>query len=200
MTQFLPDGRQLILASSSPFRRDLLSRLELPFEVRIPRGVDETPWPDEMPWDLVARLACDKAQCVAKQESNALVIGSDQVAVLDKQILGKPGNHERARTQLTQAAGKIVTFFTGLCLVNSHSGRTQSVVVPFQVIFRSLSLQQIENYLHREQPYQCAGSFKAERLGIALFERMAGDDPNALIGLPLIQLIRLLETEGIAVL
>jgi septum formation protein len=129
-----------------------------------------------------------------------LVIGADQVAVLDQLILGKPVTHERAVQQLTRASGKMVTFLTGLCLLDSISGRRQTAVVPFQVKFRQLRLQQIENYLRREQPYQCAGSFKSEGLGIALFDRLEGEDPTSLVGLPLIRLTRMLEAEGISVL
>ena len=189
----------MILASTSPFRRDLLARLGLPFEVLAP-DVNETPLSDEDPQTLVARLAELKARSIACREPTALVIGSDQVAVLDGQILGKPGSHERAVTQLTLSAAKTVTFYTGLCLANSDSGQAKVEVVPFRVVFRPLSREQIETYLSRERPYQCAGSFKSEGLGIALCERLEGDDPSSLIGLPLIRLIRMLEAEGVAVL
>ena len=194
----LADGRRLLLASTSPFRRELLARLQLPFQVVAPQA-DETPWQGESPVDLVARLAESKAGSVAGRESGALVIGSDQVAVLDDQILGKPGNHEQAVAQLVRASGRTVSFYTGLCLLDSDSGRRQVEVVPFWVVFRPLMLAQIESYLRREQPYRCAGSFKSEGLGIVLFERLEGEDPSSLIGLPLIRLIRMLEAEGVQV-
>jgi len=199
MPSTLPDGRRLILASTSPFRHQLLARLELPFEIRAPE-VDENPSPGEDAATLAARLAEAKACSVAAQESTALVIGSDQVAVLAGEILGKPGAHDRAVAQLSKAAGKNVDFLTGLCLIDSLSGKTQLDVIPFRVVFRHLSAQQIENYLRRETPYQCAGSFKSEGLGIALFERLEGADPTSLIGLPLIRLIQMLETEGVTIL
>jgi septum formation protein len=195
----MPNGYRLILASTSPFRRELLARLRLPFEVQAP-DIDETPLPEEDPQAMVARLAELKARAIARREPAALVIGSDQVAVLDGEILGKPGSHERAVEQLSRASGKTVIFYTGLCLINSDSGRFRKEVVPYRVVFRVLRREQIENYLRREQPYRCAGSFKSEGLGIALFERLEGEDPSSLIGLPLIRLIRLLETEGVAVL
>jgi septum formation protein len=195
----MPNGYRLILASTSPFRRQLLARLGLPFEVQAP-DIDETPLPEEDPQTMVARLAELKAHAIARRESAALVIGSDQVAVLNGQILGKPGGHERAVEQLSRASGKAVLFYTGLCLINSDTGRVRVEVIPYRVVFRLLRREQIENYLRREQPYQCAGSFKSEGLGIALFERLEGEDPSSLIGLPLIRLIRLLETEGVAVL
>lgn len=195
----LPDGRPLVLASTSPFRRELLARLGLPFTA-LPPVADETPLPGETAPTLVARLAEAKARSLAAPQPHALIIGSDQVAVLDGQILGKPGNHARAVAQLSAAAGRSVTFYTGLCLLDSASGRTQTLVEPFRVVFRPLTPAQIDAYLQREQPYQCAGSFKSEGLGIALFERLDGDDPNSLIGLPLIRLITLLANEGIAVL
>jgi septum formation protein len=187
-----------LLASTSPFRRELLARLQLPFQVVAPQA-DETPRQGEPPADLVARLAEFKAASVAAREAGALVIGSDQVAVLDTEILGKSGNHERAVAQLGRASGRTVSFFTGLCLLDSDSGRRQVEVALFRVRFRPLTLAQIENYLRREQPYQCAGSFKSEGLGIVLFERLEGEDPSSLIGLPLIRLIRMLEAEGIQV-
>jgi septum formation protein len=195
----LPDGRRLILASTSPFRRELLSRLQLPFTVQAP-AVDETCQVGEDPVDLVRRLAVAKAQAVATQAREALVIGSDQVAVLAGAVLGKPGNHERAVAQLTAVSCRTVIFQTGLALVDAGSGRVQQAVVTCSVAFRTLSAAQIEHYLRREQPYQCAGSFKSEGLGIALFERLEGHDPTSLIGLPLIRLIRMLEAEGISVL
>ncbi|MDQ2696800.1 MAG: Maf family nucleotide pyrophosphatase [Pseudomonadota bacterium] len=199
MTATLPDGRRLILASTSAFRRELLVRLQLPFDTAAP-AVDETPRPGEAAIALVTRLAEAKARAVAGQAAGALVIGSDQVAVLDGKIIGKPGGHPQAVAQLTRAAGRTVVFHTGLCLVDSESGRAQRDAVAFRVVFRALTAQAIDNYLRRERPYQCAGSFKSEGLGIALFERLEGDDPTALIGLPLIRLVRMLEAEGVAVL
>ncbi len=190
---------RLILASSSPFRRELLSRLMIPFDVVAPE-VDETPRPDETPQALVERLAIAKAQVVASQHPDALVIGSDQVAVHADKIVGKPHTHERAVEQLRTASGKTVMLYTGLALINSASGRVQSEVVPFRVLFRPLTEAQIENYLRQEQPYHCAGSVKSEGLGVALLERFEGEDPATLIGLPLIRLIRMLENEGLALI
>jgi MAF protein len=189
----------LVLASTSPFRKSILEKLGIPFEVCAP-DVDEVALPGESPEQLVVRLSQLKARAVANQYPNALIIGSDQVSVVDGQIVGKPGTHEKAFAQLKRASGKRVTFLTGLCLYNSTSQRTQVDVVPFHVLFRQLKDVQIENYLQREQPYNCAGSFKSEGLGIVLFERLEGDDPNALIGLPLIRLIKMLESEGVMVI
>lgn len=199
MSEALFDGRRLILASTSPFRRELLTRLGLPFATRSPE-VDETRLSGEDAPRLVARLAEWKARRVAEQEPNALVIGSDQAAVLEGEIIGKPGNHQRAVEQLQRVSGCVVAFYTGLCLLDSASGFRQVAVEPFHVAFRTLTGEMIEHYLQREQPYQCAGSFKSEGLGIALFERLEGDDPTGLIGLPLIRLTRMLEAAGIAVL
>lgn len=193
------DGRRLLLASTSPFRRELLARLGLPFTVQAP-AVDETRLPGEAAPALVARLAEQKARAVAQSAPTALIIGSDQVAVLDGDIIGKPGDHPRAVAQLQRASGRTVIFYTGLCLLDSASGQCQVAVEEFRVVFRPLTATMIEAYLQREQPYQCAGSFKSEGLGIALFERLEGDDPTSLIGLPLIRLIRMLEAAGTAVL
>lgn len=190
---------QLVLASTSPFRKSVLDKLGLPFDCHAPE-VDETPQPGETPAQLVERLSIAKAQAVAAHFQQGLVIGSDQVAVINDEIIGKPGNHENAVAQLKHASGKTVTFLTGLALVNAESGAIQAEVVPFKVVFRQLSQPQIINYLNAEQPYNCAGSFKSEGLGIALFERLEGDDPNTLIGLPLIRLIRMLEKEGMTVI
>lgn len=187
---------RLILASSSPYRRELLERLKLPFEV-MPPEVDETPRAGEGPAILVERLALEKARTIAARERDALVIGSDQVAVYNGAIVGKPHSHERAVAQLRAASGRSVTLYTGLALVNAASGRVQCEVIPFGVVFRTLSDEQIENYLRKEQPYACAGSVKSEGLGIALLERFEGEDPNTLIGLPLIRLVRMLEQEGV---
>ena len=176
-----------------------MEKLQLRFEIAAP-ATDESVLPDENPEQLVARLAEAKAKAVAGQYSHALIIGSDQVAVMDGKIVGKPGTHAKAVAQLNRASGKRVIFLTGLCLYNTVSQCAQVEVVPFSVIFRDLTAAQIEHYLQREQPYNCAGSFKSEGLGIALFERLEGDDPNTLIGLPLIRLIRMLESEGFPVL
>lgn len=189
----------LVLASTSPYRKTLLARLGLSFETFAPE-VDERPRDSEPPEQLVHRLARAKAQTASAVYPQALIIGSDQVAVLDGEILGKPGNHENAVRQLLRASGRAVDFFTGLCLLNSRTGAMQCDVVPFRVVFRTLNAQRIEDYLRREQPYNCAGSFKSEGLGIVLFERMQGDDPTALMGLPLIRLSRMLEQEGVAVI
>lgn len=189
----------LVLASTSPFRRELLQRLGLPFVAVAPR-VDETRRPGEPPEALVERLAESKARAVAADFPQALIIGSDQVACVAGEILGKPGNRERALAQLTRAAGQAVVFHTGLCLLNSATGRAQVVREPFRVHFRSLTPAQIAGYVDREEPFQCAGSFKSEGLGIALFERLEGEDPSALVGLPLIRLVALLAAEGVDVL
>lgn len=199
MSETLSNGRRLILASTSPFRRELLMRLSLPFSVQAP-DVDETRLPGEDAPALVTRLAEWKARAVAESEPGALIIGSDQAAVLDGDIIGKPGDHQRATAQLQRASGRTVTFYTGLCLLDGVSGVCQVAVEEFRVVFRPLSAAMIEAYLQREQPYQCAGSFKSEGLGITLFERLAGDDPTSLIGLPLIRLTRMLEAVGVAVL
>jgi len=190
---------KIVLASTSPFRKGLLSRLNLDFETASP-DVDESVIENETPEQLVARLSESKARAVASSYTKALVIGSDQVAVVEDRMLGKPGTHEKAAEQLTQLSGKKVIFFTGLCVLNSQTNNIQIEVVSFNVVFRTLNKKQIENYLHKEQPYNCAGSFKSEGLGIALFERLQGDDPNTLIGLPLIRLVRMLENEGIEVI
>jgi MAF protein len=174
----------------------LLARLGLPFDTAAPE-VDESQIPDESPQALVLRLAEAKAVAVGDAHPGALVIGSDQVACLDGRILGKPGNRENARRQLRDASGRRVSFYTGLCLLNTVSGRKQLACEPFHVRFRPLNDAQIERYLDFERPYNCAGSFKSEGLGIALFERLEGDDPNALIGLPLIRLVEMLGAEGI---
>lgn len=189
----------IVLASTSPYRKALLEKLQVNFATAAP-AIDESVLPGESPEQLVARLAEAKATAIANQFPNALIIGSDQVAVVDGKIVGKPGTHDKAIAQLKRASGKRVIFLTGLCVYNTLSQRTQVEVVPFSVIFRQLTDTQIEHYLQREKPYNCAGSFKSEGLGIALFERLEGDDPNTLIGLPLIRLIRMLESEGFSVL
>jgi len=189
-------SQPLVLASTSPFRRALLERLGLFFTTAAPE-VDETRRPEEPPQVLVLRLAESKARAVAPEHPGALIIGSDQVACIDGQVIGKPGGRDAAIAQLQRASGKTLLFHTGLCLLNSATGRAQTLVEPFQVHFRPLTLERINGYLDREQPYNCAGSFKSEGLGIALFERLEGEDPSALIGLPLIRLVTLLESEGL---
>lgn len=191
----LPPGG-LVLASTSPYRRELLGRLGLPFASARP-ATDETPLASEAPEALVRRLAEAKARSVAADHPAALVIGSDQVAVLDGQVLGKPGTPAAAQQQLQRASGRSVLFLTGLCLLNAGCDRAWVVVEPFTVHFRALTAAQIARYLAAEQPYDCAGSFKSEGLGIALFERLEGDDPNSLIGLPLIRLVALLGEAGV---
>lgn len=191
--------QKLILASTSPFRRELLSRLGIPFEVTNPR-TDETPLPGETPENTALRLAEAKAKAVAGDFPDALIIGSDQVAVLNGQVFGKPGTHQRAVEQLRTLSGNTINFFTGLCLYNARTGVSHVKGVPTLVGFRTLSDQAIENYLRREQPYNCAGSAKSEGLGIALLSRMEGEDPNALVGLPLIALCDMLLAEGVNIL
>lgn len=189
----------IVLASTSPFRRELLARLRLPFHAASPE-VDEARLPHEGPQALVTRLAEAKARAVGATHPGALVIGSDQVACIDGAILGKPGDRERAIAQLTQASGRSVVFYTGLCLLNTRTGQAEVACEPFRVHFRNLSARQIAAYVDRERPFNCAGSFKSEGLGIALFEKLEGDDPNALIGLPLIRLIAMLGRAGVDVL
>lgn len=191
--------QQLVLGSTSPFRRQLLEKLGLPFDTAAPQ-TDETPLADEAPEQLVARLAEAKARAVASQYSGALIIGSDQVAVNAGEILGKPHTHDKAMAQLRNASGKHIRFLTGLCLYNAATDHAQVEVVPFDVVFRQLTDEMIDNYLKAEQPYNCAGSFKSEAMGIALFEKLEGEDPNTLIGLPLIRLVRMLENEGVRVI
>lgn len=189
---------RLILASTSVFRRELLARLQIPFEIADPQ-TDESALPGESPATTAERLAVAKAKSVASQFPDTLVIGSDQVAFVDGQRFGKPLTRERAIEQLQAMRGKIVTFHTGLCLHNSATGRGQVCGVPTEVAFRQLSDAEIERYLDKEQPYHCAGSAKSEGLGITLLSSMRGDDPNALIGLPLIALCEMLRVEGMPV-
>lgn len=190
---------KLILASTSPYRRELLSRFGLPFEVANPH-TDESRLPNETPEALALRLSEAKARAVAADHPDALIIGSDQVATVDGQIYGKPGSHERAVLQLRELSGKTVNFFTSLCLLNTRTGKAEVRGVPTLVTFRTLSDHEIDSYLHREPAYNCAGSAKSEGLGIALLSRMHGDDPNALVGLPLIALCDLLRNQGVSVL
>ena len=188
----------LILASSSHYRQQLLKRLGLTFTV-VPPEIDESPRPDEAPEKLVGRLARTKAISVAQHHADAVVIGADQVALLGDRLLGKPGSHDAAVQQLMDSSGRWVKCLTGLCLVHPSRG-VQLGIAPFSVLLRHLTRYQIESYVRLEKPYDCAGSFKAESLGIALFQRMKGDDPTALIGLPLITLVEMFNGVGIDVL
>jgi len=190
---------KLILASTSPFRKEILNKLGVDFDTVSPE-VDETALENETPQQLVERLSVAKAKAVADKSESALVIGSDQVSVINNNIIGKPHTHENAIKQLQNASGRTVTFYTGLCLYNSDTQQYQSEVVPFNVVFRELNETQIENYLRKETPYNCAGSFKSEALGIVLFEKLEGDDPNTLMGLPLIRLVKMLEQENFHIL
>ncbi len=202
--QILESLVSLILASSSPFRKELLTKLGLEFSTYAP-DIDESRKDGETPGQLVYRLAEEKAVEVAKTQSG-LIIASDQVATLgsgtqaDDEILTKPHTHENAIKQLQQSSGNTVTFVTSLTLLNTNNNNIQTIVETFKVIFKILNDKQIDNYLKKEQPYNCAGSFKSEALGISLFERLEGNDPNTLIGLPLIQLIKMLENEGVDIL
>ncbi|WP_454253432.1 Maf family protein [Pseudomonas sp. Marseille-Q7302] len=189
---------RILLASSSPYRRQLLERLCLPFAHQSP-DIDETPLPGEHPRDLVERLARLKAAALGDQSDHTLVIGSDQATAIEGEILGKPLSHDRAHQQLARASGRTLVFHTGLAVLDSRTGKCWSEVVDFQVRFRPLDAATIDRYLLVEQPYDCAGSFKAEGLGIALFEAMQGDDPTSLIGLPLIRLTALLREAGLQV-
>ena len=189
----------IILASSSPFRKELLARLNLPFECHSP-DVDESLQRGEKAEAYVCRLARQKAQAIANKFPEAVIIGSDQCALLEDQILGKPGDHNNALKQLKAARGKSVIFHTGLCVMQSSTGFSETDDILFEVKFRHLSDQQLSHYLEVEQPYQCAGSFKSEGYGAALFDNMQGDDPTALIGLPLIRLVTMLENAGVTVI
>jgi 7-methyl-GTP pyrophosphatase len=190
---------KIILGSTSPFRKMLLERLHIDFTCDSP-DIDETPLQNESVEDMVIRLAIAKTQAIAIRHDNALIIGSDQSAILNGEILSKPGNFDNACKQLARASGQKITFQTGLCLLNTETGNIQSACVPYTVVFKELTSSMIENYLRKEEPYNCAGSFKSEGLGIALFERFEGDDPNALIGLPLIRLVEFLGNEGFSIL
>ncbi len=195
-----PDtARELLLASSSAHRRALLDRLGLRYRTRVP-AIDESPLPNETPLALVRRLSQAKAAAVAPQAAGALVIGSDQVAVNGSHVLGKPGGHAAAVRQLGACSGRTVAFHTGLCVLDAASGSAALEVVTTEVVFRRLTRERIEAYLELERPYDCAGSFKAEGLGIVLFERISSPDPSALTGLPLIALVSLLGRHGVDVL
>lgn len=195
----LPVFRPLVLGSTSPYRRELLQRLQIPFDVAAP-DVDESPLPGESPRQLAERLALAKASAVASGFPRAVVIGSDQVADLNGLPLGKPGSHEQAVIQLRQMRGQTVIFQTAVAVVCLQSGFEQSSLAQVRVKFRELSDEEIENYLCAEQPYDCAGSAKSEGLGIALLESIESDDPTALVGLPLIRTCQMLRAAGVALL
>ncbi len=197
MPESPPQPRSLVLGSTSRYRRELLARLGLPFDVAAP-AVDETPLAGEAPRALALRLALAKARAVAAAHPQAVVIGSDQVADLDGEPLGKPGNHERATAQLRRMRGQTVVFHTALAVACQATGFEQVDLAPVRVRFRDLSDAEIERYLHAEQPYDCAGSAKSEGLGIALLDAIDSDDPTALIGLPLIRTCRMLRAAGLA--
>ena len=189
----------LVLASSSPYRRQLLSQLGLSFKVHHP-DIDESTIPGETARELVSRLATQKALAISADAQGGLIIGSDQVAVQGDKIEGKPRDRQDAIRQLSEASGREITLQTGLALLNSTSGRVQVDVIPYKVRFRKLTLPQIEAYLDVELPFGCCGSLRADGLGIALLESLTGDDPSALIGLPLIRLVEMLESEGVQVI
>lgn len=190
---------QLVLASTSPYRRELLSRLGLPFDVAAP-DIDETPLAGESPDDTAQRLSILKARAVAERFPEALIIGSDQVALLEGRQLGKPGTHENAVEQLRSMRGKTLEFHTALTLLNARTGHSQTANVPVRLVMRNYTDAQIEAYLRRDQPYNCCGSARSESLGIALIARYDTEDPNALVGLPLIKLTEMLANEGVDVL
>ena len=194
-----PTYRKLILGSTSPYRRELLARLRVPFEVAAP-DVDETPHAGETPKQLACRLAMAKARAVAAQFPDCVVIGSDQVADLDGKTLGKPGTHARATVQLRQMRGQAVIFQTAVAVVCHETGFAQMDLAQVKVLFRDLSDDEIETYLLAETPYDCAGSAKSECLGIALLESIENDDPSALVGLPLIRTCRMIRAAGVKVL
>ncbi len=196
MPDLSPSSRKLVLGSTSRYRRELLGRLNLPFDVAAP-DVDETPQAAEAPRDLALRLALAKARAVAAQHPDAVVIGSDQVADLAGEPLGKPGDHQRATLQLRRMRGQTVVFQTAVAVVCQASGFEQVDLAPVRVRFRDLSDAEIERYLRAEQPYDCAGSAKSEGLGIALLDAIESDDPTALIGLPLIRTCRMLRAAGL---
>lgn len=189
MTQL---NKTLVLGSTSPFRKAILEKLNISFSTDKPE-VDETPLENESAIELVERLAILKANAVAERWENSIVIGSDQVALFNEEILGKPHTHENAVKQLNSFSGNKVTFLTGLAVIDTETNKTLSLVEPFEVHFKNLTAEDIESYLRSEKPYNCAGSFKSEALGICLFEKLVGEDPNTLIGLPLIKLVGMLK-------
>lgn len=187
--------KAIVLASGSPARQSLLQKLALPF-IAVAPDIDETPKTGEAAEPLVMRLARAKAQALAIDYPNHLIIGSDQVCIMDQHIVGKPHTIEKAVAQLLAASGKRITFYTGLTLLNSATGTCQTICETFNVDFRQLTEQEIRNYIQKEQPLQCAGSFKSEGLGITLFDKLEGRDPNTLVGMPLISLCDFLRNEG----
>ena len=194
-----PAARAIVLGSTSVYRRELLSRLHVPFTVEAP-GVDETPRANETPAELARRLAAAKAAAVARRHPDAVVIGSDQVADLEGEPLGKPGTHANAVAQLRRMSGRTVVFQTALSVMCEASGFAQHDLAPVRVRFRELGDAEIEAYLHAENPYDCAGSAKSEGLGIALLDAIESDDPTALVGLPLIRTCRMLRAAGVQLL
>ncbi|MET4693891.1 Maf family protein [Endozoicomonas lisbonensis] len=190
---------KLLLASGSPYRKQLLERLGLEFSCQAP-DIDETPMPGETADALSLRLSEAKARALAESYPDHLIIASDQAAQLGQTILGKPGTHNRAIGQLLACSNQAVTFYTGLCLLNTRTAKQQLDCIPFTVHFRQLSREQIESYIKKEEPLDCAGSFKCEGLGITLFTKMSGDDPNSLTGLPLIRLTDMLLNEGVNII
>jgi len=193
------NSQPLILASTSIYRRELLERLHIPFQTAAPE-VDETPLPGESAEQTSRRLAQEKALAVSQSHPDAMIIGSDQVALLEGQQIGKPLTHDNAVLQLRSMRGKTVIFYTALALLNARTREMQTEVAENRVSFRDVSDVEIENYLLKEQPYHCAGSAKSEGLGIALISRMEGDDPNALVGLPLILLVGMLKNQSFHIL
>ncbi len=194
-----PLPHPLVLASSSPHRRQVLAKLGLPFETAVP-DVDESPLAGETPERLALRLGLQKAQALQEKFPDALIIGSDQVALLNGRQLRKPGGADAAFEQLRRASGQCAEFMTSICVLDTASGQSRQDLDRTRVYFRRLDDALIRRYLEREQPYDCAGSFKSEGLGIALFQRLETEDPNALVGLPLIRLVRILEQFEVSVL
>ena len=188
--------QKIILASSSPYRKELLKRLDITFTTISPE-VNERYFQDELISDYVLRLAKTKAESIVSKNDNSLIIAADQALQCDKKILGKPGNYNKAKEQLIFMSNRSLTFYTGLCLINTETKIIEEDVVSFRVDFRKLTESEIENYLVKEKPYDCVGSFKSEKLGISLLKKMNGDDPTALIGLPLIRLCKMLRNQGV---
>ena len=188
--------QKIILASSSPYRKELLKRLDITFTTVSPE-INERYFQDELISDYVLRLAKTKAESIVSKNDNSLIIAADQALQCDKKILGKPGNYNKAKEQLIFMSNRSLTFYTGLCLINTETKIIEEDVVSFRVDFRKLTESEIKNYLVKEKPYDCAGSFKSEKLGISLLKKMNGDDPTALIGLPLIRLCKMLRNQGV---
>ena len=188
--------QKIILASSSPYRKELLKRLDITFTTVSPE-VNERYFQDELISDYVLRLAKTKAESIVSKNDNSLIIAADQALQCDKKILGKPGNYNKAKEQLIFMSNRSLTFYTGLCLINTKTKIIEEDVVSFRVDFRKLTESEIKNYLVKEKPYDCTGSFKSEKLGISLVKKMNGDDPTALIGLPLIRLCEMLRNQGV---